>query len=468
MIELEFVGAAQTVTGSKHLLRTSKATVLLDCGLFQGRRAESFERNRELGIPAHELDAVVLSHAHIDHSGALPMLYKAGYRGDIHLTPATRDLCVPMLTDAAMIQASDARFIKRLIERGKTDMKPVDPLYSVHDVTGAVGRMVPLPYRASRVIAPGITLRLLDAGHVLGSAIVVLDIDEDEQVMRLAFTGDLGRKGLPLLRDPALPEGVHALLMESTYGDRLHDSMERMDGALLEAVERAVERGGKLLIPSFALERAQEVVLALKRLQRSGRLPRIPVYVDSPLTVKITEVFKLHPDCYDEEVYAMLRGGDSPFSFDGLTYVSGVEESMAVTADPSPSIIISASGMCEGGRVLHHLKALVGDPRHTVLFVGFQAQHTLGRRLVERRGEVRVFGMSLDRRAEILSLQGFSAHADQKDLIEFAEAVRNRGPLRRIALVHGEPDAQEVLRGMLEQRGFPRVDVPAPGDRMRL
>jgi metallo-beta-lactamase family protein len=468
MIEIEFVGAAQTVTGSKHLIRTSQATVLLDCGLYQGRRAEALERNQDLGLPVRDLDAVVLSHAHIDHSGALPLLVKSGYSGAIHLTPATRDLCVPMLTDAAMIQAADAAFIGRLIRKGNTDLIPVEPLYSVDDVDATIALMQPLPYDGPRQIAPGITVRLLDAGHVLGSAIVVLDIDEDEQVTRLAFSGDLGRKDLPLLRDPVVPGGVHALLLESTYGDRHHDPIERMDDSLMEAIADTIERGGKVLIPSFALERAQEVVFALKRLRKAGRLPRIPVYVDSPLTVRLTGVFKQHPECYDQEVRAMLEGDDSPFEFDGLTYVSSVEQSMVVAAETGPAVIISASGMCEGGRVLHHLKAMVGDPRNTLLFVGFQAQHTLGRRLVEGRPEVRVFGMNMARRAQVVSLHGFSAHADQGELLGFAEAVRRKGPLRQIALVHGEAEAQQVLRGELEARGFAQVTVPAPGERLRL
>jgi metallo-beta-lactamase family protein len=468
MIELEFVGAAQGVTGSKHLVRTSQATVLLDCGLFQGRRAESNQKNRDLGLRAKDIDAVVLSHAHIDHSGALPSLYKAGFRGQIHLTPATRDLCAPMLSDAAMIQASDARHIARLIERGEAELQPVEPLYDMDDVVGALGCMVPLPYNVPREIAPGITVRLVDAGHVLGSAIVVLDIDEDGQRTRLGFSGDLGRAEMPLLRPPVVPDGLHCLLLESTYGDRLHDDAARMDEALLDAIERTVERGGKVLIPTFALERAQEVVFALKRLHRAGRLPSLPVYVDSPLTVRLTEVFKLHPDCLDPAIFKSLHGDDSPFEFPGLRYVRSVEESMAVTASAGPSVILSASGMCEGGRVLHHLKAMVSDPRNTLLFVGFQAQHTLGRRLVEKRPEVRVFGMTLSRRAEVLSLQGFSAHADQAGLIAFAEAARDRGPLRRIVLVHGEPTAQEVLRDALIEREFAVVDVPAPGDRIRL
>ncbi len=470
MIEVEFIGAARTVTGSKHLVRTSRAAVLLDCGLYQGRRAEANLRNRKLVVPVRELSAVVLSHAHIDHSGALPRLHKNGYRGQVHLTPATRDLCAPMLADAAMIQAADARFIARLIEEGRADpsLLPVEPLYDIEDVRGVLGRMVPLPYRVPRVIAPGIRLRFLDAGHVLGSAIAVLDIEDEGRTTRLAFTGDLGRRGIPLLRDPEVPDGVHTLLLESTYGDRLHDGVERMDEALLDTVLRTAKRGGKVLIPSFALERAQEVVYSLKRLHRSGRLPQMPVYVDSPLTVKITEVFKLHPDCYDDEVFATLHGDDSPFAFPGLRYVRGVEESMAVTADPRPSIVISASGMCEGGRILHHLKSLVSHPRNTVLFVGFQAEHTLGRRIVEQASEVRIFGLMTPRRAEVVSLQGFSAHADQAGLLEFAEETRERGRLRRIALVHGEPAAQAALEGELLARGFPTVVVPSAGDRLRI
>ena len=468
MIEIEFVGAAQTVTGSKHLVRTSQATVLLDCGLFQGRRAEANLRNHDLGVPILKLDAVVVSHAHIDHSGALPKLVKDGYRGAIHVTPATRDLCAPMLADAAMIQASDARFIQKLILRGEADLLSVEPLYDLEDVRGTLAQMVPLPYRTPREIAPGIRLRFLDAGHVLGSAIVVLDIDDEGAQTRLVFTGDLGRAEVPLLHDPEVPDGAHCLLMESTYGDRLHDPMERMGEALLEVIARTVARRGKVLIPSFALERAQEVIFALKKLHLAGRLPPIPVYIDSPLTVRLTEVFKLHPECLSKDVFQTMQGAESPFSFPRLEYVHGVEQSMAVTADPQPMIVISASGMCEGGRILHHLKALVGDPRNTVLFVGFQAQHTLGRRLVEKRPEVRVFGSMMPRRAEIVSLQGFSAHADQAELLEFAEAVRDRGHLRKIALVHGEPAAQEVLRDELLARDFPSVEIPAAGDRMRL
>ena len=305
MIELEFIGAAQTVTGSKHLLRTPHANVLLDCGLFQGHRREAAERNKTLPIEIGALDAVVLSHAHIDHSGALPVLYQKGYRGAVYATPATRDLCVPMLQDAAAIQESDAKHIQRLIERDHLDIAPAVPLYTHDDVVGLLGQMISIPYHHRHSIARGVEVTFLDAGHVLGSAIVVLDIDDGGTTTRLAFTGDLGRPHLPILRDPQVPDGVHCLLSESTYGDRLHGPITETSNALAEAVNRTHARGGKVIIPSFALERAQEVIYELKRLFMAKRIPAMPVYVDSPLTVKLTDVFKLHPDCYDRETFEL-------------------------------------------------------------------------------------------------------------------------------------------------------------------
>jgi metallo-beta-lactamase family protein len=468
LIELEFVGAARGVTGSKHVLRTSQAAVLLDCGMFQGRRREANERNRTLRVPIEELDAVVLSHAHIDHAGLLPLLYKKGYRGPVFATPATRDLCTPMLLDAAMIQEADARHIRKLIEREKVDLEPVEPLYTHDDVTGLLGQIVGLPYRRPHTIAPGVVLKLLDAGHVLGSSIVVLDIEDDGARARLAFAVDLGRKGLPILRDPEIPGGVNCLVTESTYGDRRHAPIEEVDNALAEAVNRTVRRGGKMLIPAFALERAQEVVYALKRLRATQRVPTVPVYVDSPLTVKLTDVFKMHPECYDKQTYARLVSGDPPFEFDGLHYVEDKEESKAIAAQPGPCIIIAASGMCEAGRILHHLREGVEDQRNTILIVGFQAQHTLGRRIVERHQEVKVFGVMRRLMAEVVVLNGFSAHADQNDLIAFAEAVREQGKLHRVVLVHGEPPAQAALIAKLTERGFPTVTAPGPGERIRL
>jgi len=461
-MQIEFVGAAQTVTGSRHLIRTSQATVLLDCGMFQGRRRESNERNRTLGVHPREITSVVLSHAHIDHSGALPLLVQQGYRGPIYATPATRDLCAVMLADAAMIQEADARYINKSIERDHADMEPVEPLYAQGDVTATLEQMAPVPYHRRQKIAPGIHATFIDAGHVLGSAITLLDIDDDGEHKRVVFSGDLGRKNLPILRDPEIASGAHALILESTYGDRRHPPVAEMHDQLAQIITKTVARGGKVLIPSFALERAQEILFALKQLRAKGAVPRVPVYVDSPLTVKITEIFKLHPECYDAETLALLQGDDSPFEFDELRYVSDKEASKEIAALDDPCIIISASGMCEAGRVVHHLKTMVESDRNTVVIVGFQAQHTLGRRLTERRPRVRIFGVERDLRAQVVVLSGFSAHADQQDLLDYAEAVRTHGRLREVFLVHGEPPAQRTLAAALGRAHFPTVHIPTP------
>lgn len=463
-ITVQFVGGARTVTGSRHLVHTKHATILLDCGLFQGPRAESRRRNQQLGFSASSIDAVVLSHAHIDHSGALPLLAKAGFTGSVYTTPATRDLCAVMLEDAAMIQAADARYLNRAIERGESDAEPISPLYDEQDVAEILGQMIGIPYHRKQVIAPGVEVTFLDAGHVLGSAIVVLDLDDEGQRKRLVFSGDLGRHHLPILRDPEVPDGAEALILESTYGDRLHPPIAEMDEQLAKVIHRTYARGGKVIIPSFALERAQELLYSLRGLRRQGRIPPIPVYVDSPLTVNITDVFRMHPECFDAETRRLLRENDSPFDLEGLRYTQSVEDSIAIDQSKQSCVVISASGMCEAGRVLHHLKATIEDPKNTVVIVGFQAPHTLGRRLVEGAPQVRIFGVMRDRNAEVVTLNGFSAHADQRDLLAFAEQVRERGPLRQIALVHGEERPQEVLAKLLGERGFPSVSAPAPGD----
>lgn len=469
MIELAFLGGAATVTGSKHLVQTSRATVLLECGLFQGHRAEANRRNRSLPIDAATLDAVVLSHAHLDHSGALPVLAHHGYAGPIYTTPATRDLCAPMLEDAASIQLADARHIDRLIARG-VDLDPVTPLYDHEDVVATLELMVGLPYHRRQAIAPGVELTFLDAGHVLGSAIVILDIADRGRRHRIAFTGDLGRPNMPILRDPEIPGNVDHLIIESTYGDRLHRPIAEQQEALATVVSRTAARGGKVVIPSFALERAQEIIFALGRLRRRGAVPAVPIFVDSPLATKLTDVFRLHPDCYDRETFAQLQTG-SLFEFDGLRYVTEVEDSKAIDAMPGPAIVIAGSGMCEGGRVLHHLRALISDPRNTVAIVGFQAEHTLGRRISERRPQVKIFGMLQELHAEVAVFDGFSAHADQLGLVEFCDAVRGRqaaGKLREIFLVHGEPAAQAALAVQLAARGFPHVISPGLGERIEL
>jgi metallo-beta-lactamase family protein len=463
MIELEFVGGAGTVTGSKYVVRTDRATVLLECGLFQGRRRESFERNRALPVDPAELDAVVLSHAHLDHAGALPVLWKQGYRGPIYATPATRDLCAPMLADAAALQLADARHIDKLIARG-VELDPVTPLYTQDDVLGVLELMLAVPDHRPETVAPGVAVTFHDAGHVLGSAVIALDLDDAGERLRLAFTGDLGRTGFPVLRDPQIVGGAHALLMESTYGDRLHPPLEETIEGMAAAIRRTIERGGKVVVPAFALERSQELIFTLGQLRAAGRIPACPVFVDSPLAVKVTDVFRLHPECLRRE----LRGGSSPFDFPGLTYVSEVEDSKAIDASSTPAIIIAGSGMCEGGRVLHHLRATIEDARTTVLVVGYQAEHTLGRRLVEHRRDVKIFGVVRDRHADVVSVLGLSAHADQRALIDYAEEVRHRGPLRRVMLVHGEDAARGALATELRAAGFPSVDLPAAGARVRL
>ncbi len=466
-MELEFIGAAQTVTGSMHLLRTKAGNILLDCGMFQGTRREANERNRKLSVPLRDLKAVVLSHAHIDHSGALPLLFKQGYTGPVFTTPATRSLATVMLRDAAAIQDSDARHLNKIAKKEGSD-EVVEPLYDDEDVVRAIERTVAVPYHTTLPILSGVELTFYDAGHVLGSAVTVLDLTEGSKRVRLGFTGDLGRAERPILRDPEVPEGLDALITESTYGDRLHDSRDKMDDDLAQVVNRTIKRGGKLIIPSFALERAQEVIFALKKLKKLGAIPHVPVFVDSPLTVRVTDVFKLHPECYDAETRALLRGNDSPFDFEDLSYVEDKEVSKKISGSSDAAIVISASGMCEAGRVLHHLRDAVEDEKNTVLIVGYQAVHTLGRRLVEKRPKVKIFGVERNRRCEVVVLNGFSAHADQRDLLTYADKCRARGAVDQVFLVHGDPAPQKVLRAKLAERGFDKVAVPAPGDRARL
>lgn len=463
-MELTFLGAAREVTGSMLRIDTAGGALLVDCGMFQGRRAESRARNRHLPAAALDVQAAILTHAHVDHSGNLPVLVRDGFRGVIHATPATRDLCAFMLRDSARIQEADAAYLNR---RHADDpaWEPITPAYDEDDAIAAVARFQTISYHRPFQPIPGVTARFLDAGHILGSAQVVLDVTEGGATRRLVVSGDLGRRGLPILRDPEHPHGpVDDLVLESTYGDRRHADVARMHDDLARVVTATAARGGKILVPAFALGRTQELLLVLHELRRAGRLPPIPIHIDSPLAIDVTSVFRLHPECYDAEARRFLDAHGDIFAFDGVHVARTREESQAIDAASGPAIIIAASGMCEAGRVLHHLRHLVEDPRHTILVVGFMAQHTLGRRLAERRPRVRIWGVERALHAQVEVLDAFSAHADAADLAAHAAACAPRG---RVFLVHGEPPAQDALRDTLVARGL-AVEVPARGERFAL
>lgn len=466
-MKLEFYGAAGEVTGSLHRLVVGNESVGIDCGLVQGRRADSNARNRKLPAWAKTANAWVLSHAHLDHSGNLPTLVKQGFTGNIYATPATRDLCGVMLRDSAMVQEQDARYLNRKAQNeGRNDH--VTPLYDVADADRAINQMIALPLHRTLAVAPGVSLTFFEAGHVLGSALVCLDVEDRGRRSRVLFTGDLGREELPLLNPPEHVPDVNVLLTESTYGDRLHGPLAVLDEKLAQVITRTTQRGGRVLVPAFALERAQEILFALSRLLAAKQIPAVPIYIDSPLAIAITEIYKLHPESLDPALRQRLSGDDDPFAPPGLHYVSTAEQSRALQNSGKPCIIIAGSGMCEGGRILHHLNHGLGDARNTVAITGFQAQHTLGRRLAERRNTVRVFGMERDVRAEVVVLDGLSAHADQAGLVAFAQACKGAGKLAKVALVHGEPEAAQSLWQALQTQGFDDVVVASPGATIEL
>ena len=460
-MQLRFHGAADGVTGSLHRLTVGESDVILDCGLFQGRREESNQRNRDLPRWTRDAAAVVLSHAHLDHSGSLPTLAKRGFEGNIFCTPPTRDLCSVMLRDAAMIQEADARHLNKRFQReGIKDR--IEPLYSMEDVQAAMQLMISVPLHRPMPVVPGMTLTFHNAGHVLGSALVQLDLQERGRRSRLLFSGDLGRAELPLLRDPEIPEGIETLLLESTYGNRLHADFATVDDRLGEIVKATIGRGGRVFIPTFALERAQEVLFSLERLFERDALPRVPVYIDSPLAIKITEIYKLHPEGLDGPVRERMLNHNDPFSPPGLRYVTEARDSKALQASGEPCIVIAGSGMCEGGRILHHFVSGLEDSRNSVVLVGFMAEHTLGRRIGEGRRQVKVFGVEREVNARVHVLDGLSAHGDREDLLGFVRAVKAAGPLRRVVLVHGEDDARTALKQGLKELGVPEVIVARP------
>lgn len=459
-MQITFLGAARTVTGSMHLLEVNGARILLDCGLFQGRRAEANERNRNFPLNASQVDCLILSHAHIDHSGNVPNLCRRGFNGPIYCTAATRDLCRLMLEDSGHIQEQDAAYLnKKLLRRG---LPPIEPLYRVEDARAALSQFVGLSYGRAFHPAPGVTATLLEAGHILGSAAILLDIEENGRRARLCFTGDVGRPGTPILRDPEPLQGVEYLITESTYGNRLHSPVGDAEGALAEVITTTARRGGKVIIPAFSVGRTQELVYALDRLLNEKRIPSLPTFVDSPLSSNATEVFRMHPECFDAELNAYLQMDDDPFGFAKLSYVRRVEDSKAINFLDGPCVILSASGMCEAGRILHHLANHIGDPRNTVLVVGFMAEHTLGRRLVERVPKVRILGEEYRLRAEVKVINALSAHADRDELLAYARSTRES--LRHVFVVHGEEQQSLAYADLLLNEGVPAVTVPNRGE----
>jgi metallo-beta-lactamase family protein len=460
-VELLFHGAAGEVTGSCHVLRVNGKTVVLDCGMFQGRRSETATKNASLPVPTREIDAVILSHAHIDHAGRLPYLVREGYTRPVFCTPATHDLCAIMLLDSAHIQEKDAQFLAR---HNRTF---VPPLYDQRDVAQLMSQMISIPYDREFEVVPGLRATYVDAGHILGSASVVLDCTEGSRQTRLVFSGDVGRWGLPIIRDPHPPSPADAVIMECTYGDRDHASVADMPDQLAAIVRATAARGGRVLIPAFAVGRTQELVYDLHRLAHAGKIPAIPIYIDSPLAIDATTVFAAHPEVFDatEDFVARTR---ELFKFDLVHYTRDVNESKALNQQRGPMIIIAASGMAESGRILHHLAHSAPDPRSTVLIVGFQAEHTLGRRIVERRPMLKVLGDEVPLRAKVEILNGYSAHADRGELRRWLDAVAgNRTTKPRVWLVHGEPAARDALADQLRGDGY-HIERPLPGDRFPL
>jgi metallo-beta-lactamase family protein len=463
-MDLTFLGAARGVTGSMHLFEVNGRRFVFDCGLFQGKRKEAFKRNREVRCDAAGLDAILLSHAHIDHSGNIPSLVKQGFRGTVYATGATCDLCSIMLPDSGYLQERDVEYVNRKRRRqGKT---PFEPLYTAEEGRAAGSFFQTVSYEAPFTLDDGIEVVYHDAGHILGSAMIEVRLDGYGGPRKIVYSGDVGRPNQPILRDPWPLCETDVLIVESTYGGRLHEESTRIRGKLLRILERAVAEKGKVVIPAFSVGRTQHLVYLLNRLWSEGALPPVDVFVDSPLSVNATEVFRSHPECYDREVLTFLSREEDPFGFSRLRYVRELRDSKALNDRRGPLVIISASGMCEGGRILHHLANSVSDPRNTVLIIGYQAENTLGRRLVDRQEKIRIYGEEHRLRAAVETIDAFSAHADQAELLGWIEAAGGR--VGKVFIVHGEESQAAALAGKLADRGLHNVVIPAPGQTWEL
>jgi metallo-beta-lactamase family protein len=456
-MRVHFFGATRTTTGSVYLLETNGQRLLLECGLFQGRRDESIERNRNFPFDPKKVDAVILSHAHIDHCGNLPNLCRQGFEGNIYCTFATRDLASVMLEDSAQIQRDDAAFVSK--KRAKRGLPPIEPLYSATDAEKAVRQFVTFNYDRPFPASDGVTVTFRDAGHILGSAQVVLDVRENGRKFRYLFSGDIGRGKDDILRDPQPVEAVDCVQIESTYGAREHTPKVDANNEVGRLVRETLDKKGKVIIPSFSVGRTQQIVYTLHQLTLAAELPRVPIFVDSPLSVNATEIYRLHPECFNESIYKFLREKENPFGMENLTYIRELAHSMKLNDLRDPAIIISASGMAEAGRIRHHLANHIGDPSNLVLFIGYCAEHTLGAQILSGANPVNIFGEPHKVRAKIASLDSFSGHADKNELRGYVQAID--GSIKKIAVIHGE-ESQALAFGQTLRGLFPDAEVLVP------
>jgi metallo-beta-lactamase family protein len=455
---IAFHGAARSVTGSRHLVQTPGCRVLLDCGLFQGRRQEADRQNRFLGFDPKAVDAVLLSHAHIDHCGALPVLTKHGFAGRVHVTPATGDLTRVMLEDSARIQESDCEYVNQ--QESRKGRRCLRPFYNADDVRAIARRFAGARYGEVIKVAPRMSATFHEAGHILGSAAIRLRYTARGNTTTVLFTGDLGRPRMPIVRDPAVPPACDVMIIESTYGDRLHEEVgDSLKTKVEQLLLQAKTNRSKIIVPAFAVGRTQELVMRIKALVREGRIDPLPIYIDSPLSSKATEIFRRHPECYDEETLCTFAAEGDPFAAHYIRYVSSVDESKRLNAMKGPCVIIASSGMCEGGRVLHHLKHAVQDEANIIAIVGFQAEHTLGRKLVEGWDVVPIFGVPTPRRAQVVRLNGLSAHADRNDLLAYVRSIKP--PPAKVFVVHGEEKQALSLAAAIKAE-HPHTDVIVP------
>ncbi|HJR75664.1 MAG TPA: MBL fold metallo-hydrolase [Nitrospiraceae bacterium] len=453
-----FHGAARSVTGSRHLVESEEARILLDCGMFQGRREEADRRNRDLGFDPRSVHAVLLSHAHIDHSGALPILTKHGFRGNVHMTKATADLTAVMLDDAARVQEADCAYVNK--KEGRWGEASLKPFYDGDDTRAVVRRFIGSEYDRAIRVAPALTASFHEAGHIFGSAAVRLKHSARGHTKTILFSGDLGRARMPVIKDPSAPPPCDVLIIESTYGDHVHEEAgEALKAKAAQLVAHAKIHRSKIIVPAFAVGRTQDVIMRIKELVKEGRIDPLPIYIDSPLAARATEIFRKHPECYDEETYRTFTSRDDPFGARYIRYVSSVEESKQLNSMKGPCVIVASSGMCEGGRVLHHLKHAVQDEANVIVIVGFQAEHTLGRKLVEGRDVVPIFGIPTPRRAQVVLFNGLSAHADRTGLLAYVRAISPSPD--KVFVVHGEEKQALSLASAIREE-HPKADVTVP------